>query len=98
MSYSNRSDLCDELASVVSRLADQGSESSSTVARSVANRHVPQPYRLSDRLGEAAIQELIESFKAGTPKHELADQYGVSLSGVKNLLRERGVRRKSRNR
>lgn len=96
MSYSNRPDLRDELASVVSRLEGDESDHSTTVSQSVANRHTPQSRRLSDRLDEAAIQELVESFKAGMPKHKLAVQYGIGLSSVKNLLRERGIRRTMR--
>jgi Mor family transcriptional regulator len=39
------------------------------------------------RLGQAAIDELVASFRAGTPKHELAKKYEISLSSVKRVLR-----------
>ncbi|HLM22625.1 MAG TPA: hypothetical protein VK390_14015 [Propionibacteriaceae bacterium] len=39
------------------------------------------------------IQELADLFVVGTPKIELAARFGISLSSVKRLLRQRGVRR-----
>jgi hypothetical protein len=38
----------------------------------------------------------VNAFKAGTPKHVLAKRYGMNLRSLKKLLREEGVRRKSR--
>ncbi len=52
-------------------------------------------WRVRDRLSEEDIVKIIGQFRAGTPKHMLADQFGVSLSSVKTLLREREVRRTS---
>jgi hypothetical protein len=46
-----------------------------------------EPHRILDRLGEEAVSELIEAFRAGTPKWRLAEQYGISLSSVKRLVR-----------
>jgi hypothetical protein len=34
------------------------------------------------------IQALVAAFHGGTPKWKLADQYGISLSSVKRLLRK----------
>jgi hypothetical protein len=39
------------------------------------------------RLDESALAELVSSFQAGTPKHELASRYLISLSSVKRALR-----------
>jgi hypothetical protein len=44
-------------------------------------------WRVRDRLSEAQVRQLVEAFQAGTPKHELAERYGISLSSVKRLLR-----------
>jgi hypothetical protein len=55
-----------------------------------------QPWSLERRFSEADIQTIITEFLSGTPKHELAARYSVSLSGIKNLLRRRGVRRNGR--
>jgi hypothetical protein len=53
-------------------------------------------WRVRDRLSESDIAALIASFKAGTPKHALAECYGIGIKSVKGLLREHGVRRRSR--
>jgi hypothetical protein len=39
------------------------------------------------RLGEVAVVQLVTRFEAGTAKHKLAAEYGISLSSVKRLLR-----------
>jgi hypothetical protein len=36
-----------------------------------------------------AVSEIVARFEAGTPKHHLAHEYGISLSTVKRLLRKR---------
>lgn len=53
-------------------------------------------WRVRDRLSTEAIADLIAAFKAGTPKQALADQYGINLKSVKQLLREHGVKKRSR--
>jgi len=53
-------------------------------------------YRLHDRLSEQEIDMLVIDFMAGTAKQTLAERYGINIKSVKKLLRERGVRRKSR--
>ena len=53
-------------------------------------------WRVRDRLGEAGVAELVAAFKAGTPKHILAERYGLNLRSVKRLLRTEGVKRQSR--
>ena len=46
------------------------------------------PRRVVDRLGENAVREMIEARQAGAKLLELAEQYGISESSVKRLLRE----------
>src|SRR5260370_17112812 len=58
--------------------------------------HRPCNIRICDRLSDQDIAQLIASFKAGTPKRILAEQFGSGIKSVKKLLRERGVRRRSR--
>jgi hypothetical protein len=55
-----------------------------------------QPWSLDRRLSEADIKTIIADFLSGTAKHELARRYSVSLGGIKNLLRRRGIRRDDR--
>jgi len=44
--------------------------------------YVKPNLRASARLTEVQVASIIERFQAGTAKHELADEYGVSLSTV----------------
>jgi hypothetical protein len=70
--------------------ADVGAEATSLLGR----QH--QPWAIERRLSKADIQTIVAEFLAGIPKHELARRYSVSLSGLKNLLRRRGIRRDGR--
>jgi len=54
------------------------------------------PKKLHDRLSDQKIDELVTAFQTGMPKHILAERYDINIKSVKKLLRERGVRRKSR--
>ena len=62
---------------------------------SVLSYHA-HPWRIRDRLGEVAVTRLACSFKAGAPKHVLAKRYGINERSLKKLLREEGVKRRSR--
>ncbi len=53
-----------------------------------------QAWRVRDRLTEEQQQALAAAFRAGAEQRELAERYGISLSGVKRLLRSMGVRRR----
>jgi hypothetical protein len=63
----------------------------SEMAATRAKRRAPEPIRL--RLGDAAVADLVAEFVAGTTRQNLADQYGVSVSSVKRLIRGSGARR-----
>jgi hypothetical protein len=52
--------------------------------------------RVRERLSEHTIADLVAAFKAGVPKQVLADRYGINLKSVKQLLREEGVKKRSR--
>lgn len=71
---------------------------SATKPASPVPLYPPPTYRLRvrDRLSEADIAELIHAFKAGTPKHVLTARYGIGVKSVQKLLREEGVKRRSR--
>ncbi|MGH3409755.1 MAG: hypothetical protein ACRDRJ_45780 [Streptosporangiaceae bacterium] len=70
--------------------------STDTLSASEATPQQYQQWSLDRRLSESDIQTIIADFLSGTPKHELARRYSVSLSGLKNLLRRRGIRRDRR--
>jgi len=79
-SYSNRADLCDDPDRTLARVRDD----QKLIARSVRSTlPSPRQWPVADRLTE----ELVASFESGTPRHVLAEQYGISLSSVGRLLR-----------
>jgi predicted DNA binding protein len=92
--YSKRSDLLFELASAVERLQLKDVWTADT-GRSVRSEQAPRVWRISDRLTEADIHSLASSYGAGTTARELAEQFKISKSSVKQILRERGIRRTS---
>jgi DNA-binding CsgD family transcriptional regulator len=65
--------------------------------RSVRSEQPRRIWRVSDRLSEADVCDLVSCFRAGTTADELAEQFKISKSSVKWLLRERGVRRRTRS-
>jgi hypothetical protein len=52
---------------------------------------VDRPYALSKRLGMAVVQELVGCYEAGATSADLADRYGVSRTGLTNLLHAQGA-------
>lgn len=59
--------------------------------------YTSRPWRVRDRLSQREIAAIVKAFKAGTAKHVLAKRYGIALGSVKKLLRERGVKKRSRD-
>lgn len=65
------------------------------VSVSVRSDRVPvQRWRVADRLGEDGIAALVERYRSGVTAREVPTEFGVSLTKVKALIRERGVRRR----
>jgi len=91
-SYSNRQDVLHHLKTTVRVLAEPPADPDPEVLRSVRREspggQVPPPRPLAERLSSEEIQGLVAAFRSGTPKTKLADQYGISLSSVKRLLRK----------
>ena len=58
--------------------------------------HRPRSVAITDRLSEQDVTKLIAAFKAGTPKRVLSERYAIGLTSVKKLLREHGVKKRSR--
>lgn len=90
--YSKRLDLLSALVSAVERLRAKDAEEPET-GRSVRSEQTPRVWRVSDRLSEAELHSLVSHYLAGTTARELAEQFKISKSSVKRLLRERGIRR-----
>lgn len=88
--YSKRQDLVDQLRRVLDRLGRVRQEAAEDPERSVrTTAKAAVPHRVVDRLGEEAVQRMIEERWAGVELHELAVRHGISLSSVKRILRER---------
>jgi hypothetical protein len=96
MAYSKRPDLALDLGKANDQLARgsaEGASSGHQSVRSIGGRG--RTDLLEDRLSEDEVRQLVAAFTSGTPKWKLAEQYGISLSSVKRLLRARGVRKES---
>jgi AraC-like DNA-binding protein len=86
--YSKRQDLADQLRRVLDRLGRAHQERAEDPEESVrTTAKAAEPHRVVDRLGEQAVQQMIEERRAGVELRELAERYGISLSSVKRLLR-----------
>lgn len=65
------------------------------VSVSVRSDRVPvRGWRVADRLGEDGVAALVERYRLGATARAVAAEFGVSLTKVKAILRDRGVRRR----
>ncbi len=85
----NRGDLLHDLREARRQLADAPSADDS-VSRSVKTiRHERGGRRrLSNRLTDEQVDELVTAFEAGATRMELAERYGIGRTSVAKLLRE----------
>ncbi|WP_163513579.1 helix-turn-helix domain-containing protein [Fodinicola acaciae] len=86
--YSNHPDLANTLVSTAQQLHEAQARQGMDAPTVSSTGRSPQLWRVADRLNEDEIRLLIAAFMAGTPKVQLAKQYGISLSSVKRLLRK----------
>jgi hypothetical protein len=85
--HSNRPDLLGPLLEVLRRIEARDTEDEPGV-RSTGSGSGSAPVR--SRLSGADVREIVDRFRAGTPKHRLAGEYGMSMSTMKRLLRGYG--------
>jgi hypothetical protein len=93
--YSNRPDLCDDLGRAAELLRTEVTrEALGAPARISARSVQPEPHtwRIADRLTKDVVGAIVERFEQGTPKHILADEYGISLTAIRNLLKKNNAR------
>jgi hypothetical protein len=91
--YSKLPGMADDLRRSVDQL-ERARMASEPVAISVRSTGKGlQDWRVRDRLTDQEQRALADAFMAGTAKWKLAERYGVSVSGVKRLLRSMGIRR-----
>jgi DNA-directed RNA polymerase specialized sigma24 family protein len=68
------------------------------LTEAAAEHAEPQtPFQVADRLTADGEQAIVDAFMAGTPKWQLAERHGVSMSSVKRLLRRHRATRRHRN-
>jgi hypothetical protein len=92
IAYSKRLDLVSELVNAVGGMRAKEAQQPEPVL-SVRSGQAPRVWRVSDRLSEADLCSLVCGYRAGTTARELAEQFNISKSSIKRLLRERGIRR-----
>lgn len=86
--YSNRLDIADLLRRVrrwVSEDRVASLQDPQVGARAKSNPNVPR--RVVDRLGEEVVRQMIEARQVGMKLKGLAEQHGISETGVKRILR-----------
>jgi AraC-like DNA-binding protein len=87
--YSNRSSLSPPTPDEVTRLAQLSRQ---ILPEAIAIRKpTDQPRNIRRRLSQRAIDELIARYTAGEVTPTLSREYGISPSGLRDLLRAEGV-------
>jgi hypothetical protein len=87
--YLNRGDLLHDLQETGRQLAeavgteDTPGRSVKTITREGGGRR-----KLSNRLTDDQVREMVVAFEAGTTRMELAKRYGIGRTSVAELLRE----------
>jgi hypothetical protein len=91
--YSNRDDLLKPLVNVLDRINSEPPMCDPVDQLPSADGLDPQTWRISDRVSPEGSKALVQSYLAGSTIRVLAEQYGISGSSVKRLLREHGARK-----
>ena len=94
-SYSKRPDIAADLAILLRKLERASKDERPVGRRSVQREQPPSEQRVCNRLTNDDLRQLIAAFQSGTPKQELAECYSISLSSVKQVLRENKARQKT---
>lgn len=85
--YSNRPDLLRDLEVTAAQLTQARRADAPSVPSVRSPDRKGYIRSLTDRLDQADVQAIVEGFKAGTPRWQLAEQHNISLSSVARLLR-----------
>jgi hypothetical protein len=85
----NRGDLLHDLQETVRQIR-QAINGADALARSVKTitREGGRKRKLSNRLTNDQVRELVAAFESGTTRMELAEQYCIGRTSVAKLLRE----------
>ena|SRR6266498_1542990 len=86
--YHKRPDLASALVKRVAQIR-KAQAAAPRLRRSVSSTgRTERVWKLDDRMSDADIRLMADAFRRGTPKWKLAEQYGISESSVKRLLRK----------
>jgi hypothetical protein len=91
--YSNRDDLLKPLVSVLDRINSEPPISDPMDQLPSADGSDPQAWRVNERMSPEDGKALVKSYLAGSTIRLLSEQYGISGSSVKRLLRQHGARK-----
>lgn len=91
--YSNRDDLLKSLVSLMERINEEPPAGHEETQLPSADGPAPRAWQISRRLTPANIKTLVASYLGGSTIRVLAEQYNISTTSVKRLLRERGARK-----
>ena len=96
--YSNHPEWLADMTCTWNQLQkEQGSDATPSDPPAMASAGPSRRHRLLvNRLTEGDIEALVSDFRSGTTIRELAARFSISATTVKNMLRERGVRRAKR--
>ncbi|MEV5413506.1 helix-turn-helix domain-containing protein [Thermopolyspora sp. NPDC052614] len=89
--YSNRHDQIEGMEDVLCRIA---ANDQSGLPGQLPPGQPSRSRSVADRLSPADIESLVTRYRSGVKLKRLADDYGISISTVKRVLRKHGARRR----
>jgi len=89
--FANRPDLLEVFGRVRQRCGTGTSEPAMTVRSTRPSTYNPRTRLLSERLTDDDLAKLVASGREGVPMAKLAEQFKISRSSIKRLLKENGV-------
>ena len=89
LAYLNRGDLLHDLQETVRQLRESPNDKNPSRSVTTIKREGGRHRKLSNRLTEEQVQELVAAFEAGQgTRLELAERYGIGRTSVASLLRQ----------
>jgi hypothetical protein len=89
--FANRPDLLEVFERVRQRCGTGTSEPAMTVRSTRLSTYDPRAHLLSERLTDDDVIKIVACGREGVPMIKLAEQFKISRSSVKRLLKENGV-------
>lgn len=94
VTYSNRSDLREQLQRVVVILSEEASHDDRLGSSAGGEVHsTTRWWSLRDRFSPEDLHTMIDLYRSGTTAKQIAEKVGVSVRSVTRLLQQHGVHR-----